>query len=148
MCNAPNSNRAEIGPIDLATKCRGKSRKGVSVCPVTLDMVVLGVVLHVVCYCIAVSAHSASHMVGCCTRVAAAYAALCIVDYYATVTVCTILHTTLGMLLQFGCCIRDAVAAVIAAPPKFLEAKSRGLVHLLLLFSFPKGKLKRFFWSV
>ena len=29
------------------------------------------------------------------------------------------------------------------APPKFPEAKSRGLIDLFLLFSVPKGELKR-----
>ena len=47
LFNAPESNRAEIGPSELATKCRGKSKKGVSVCPVTLDRVALGVVVYV-----------------------------------------------------------------------------------------------------
>ena len=79
------------------------------------------------------------------TRVAAAHAVLCMVGYYATVTACAMSCTMLGMLLHFGCCIQDAAAAAMAATPKFLEAKSRGLVDLLLLFSFPKGKLKRFF---
>ena len=76
MCNAPESNRAEIGPSELATKYRGKSKKGVSVCLVTLDKVALGIVLHVVSYCVAVSAHAALCMVGCCTRIAAAHAVL------------------------------------------------------------------------
>ena len=67
------------------------------------------------------------------------------VGYYMKVTVLTMLRARLGMLSQFGCCIRDAAAAVMAAPPKFPEAKSRGLVDLFLLFSFPKGELKRFF---
>ena len=56
-----------------------------------------------------------------------------------------VMHARLGMLSQFGCCIQDAAAAAMAAPPKFPEAKSRGLVDLFLLFSFPKGELKRFF---
>ena len=50
----------------------------------------------------------------------------------------------LSMLSQFGYCIRDTAAAAMAAPPKFPEAKSRGLVDLFLLFSFPKGELKKF----
>ena len=103
MCDAPKSNRAEIGPIELATKCRGKSKKGVFVCLVTLDKVALGVVLHVVSYCVAVYAHAASCVVGCYTRVAAVYAALHMVEYYLTVTTCSMSRTMLGMLLQFGC---------------------------------------------
>ena len=55
----------------------------------------------------------------------------------------TISHATLGMLSQVGCCIRDAAVVAMAAPPKLPEAKSRGLVDLFLLFSFPKGELKR-----
>ena len=86
MHNAPESNTAEIGPIKLAAKCRGKSKKGVSVCLVTLGKVGLGVVLHVDSYCVAVSAHAASRVVGCCMRVAAAHAVLCMVGYYMTVT--------------------------------------------------------------
>ena len=62
LCDAPESNRVEIGPIELATKCRGKSKKGVSVCLATLNKVSLDVVLHMVSYCIAVSAHAASHV--------------------------------------------------------------------------------------
>ena len=62
-----------------------------------------------------------------------------------TVTVLTMSHARLGMLSQAGCFIQDAVAAAMAAPPKFPETKSRGLVDLFLLFSFPKGELKRFF---
>ena len=77
--------------------------------------------------------------------VAATCAALYVVGYYALVTVSTMSYATLGILSQFGCCIRDAAAAVMAALPKFPEAESRGLVDLFLLFSFPKGKLKRFF---
>ena len=76
LCDAPEYNRAEIGPSELATKSRGKSKKGVSVCPVALDRVALGVVLHVLYYCVAVSAYVVSCMVGCCTGVAAAHAAL------------------------------------------------------------------------
>ena len=105
LCNALESNRAEISPSELATKFRGKSKKTVSVCLVTLDKVALGVVLHVVSYCVAVSAHAASCMVGCCTRVAAAHTALHVVGYYMTVTACAISHATLGMLLHFGYCI-------------------------------------------
>ena len=78
-------------------------------------------------------------------RVAAAHAALCVVGYYTTVTAHAKLRAMLGMLLQSGCCIQDAAAAMMAAPLKYSEAKSRGLGNLLLLFSFPKGKLKRFF---
>ena len=96
-------------------------------------------------YCTAVSAHVASCMVGCCTWVAAAHAVLLVIGYCATVSAHAILCAMLGMLSQFGCCIRDTAAAVMAAPPKFPETKSRGLVDLLLLFSFPKGKLKRVF---
>ena len=59
FCDAPESNRAEIGPSELAAKYRGKSKKGVSICPVTLDKVVLGGVLHVVRNCIAVSVYAA-----------------------------------------------------------------------------------------
>ena len=77
--------------------------------------------------------------------VAIARAVLYMVVYYVKVTVLTMLHTRLGMLLQFGCCIQDAAAAAMATPPKFPEAKSRRLVDLFLLFSFPKGELKRFF---
>ena len=106
-----------------------KSKKGVSVYRVTLDKVVLGGVLHVVRYCVVVPAYAVLHVVG----------------YYVTVTAHAILHSILGMLLQFGCCIQDAAAAVVVAPPKFPEAKSRGPVDLFLLFSFPKGELKRFF---
>ena len=52
--------------------------------------------------------------------------------------------TRLGMLSQVTYCIQDAAAAAMAAPCKFPEAKSIGLVDLFLLFSFPKGELKRF----
>ena len=145
LCDAPESNRAEIGLSELATKYRGKSKKGVSVCPVTLDRVALGGVLHMLSYWVAVAAHAASRMVGCCTGVVAACTALYVVGYYASVTALTMLHATLGMLSQVGCCIQDAAAAVIAAPPKLPEAKSRGLIDLFLLFSFPKGELKRVF---
>ena len=105
MGDAQESNRAEIGPFELATKCSCKSKKGVSVCPVTLDKIALGVVLRVVSYCVAVSAHAASHVVGWCMRVVAAHAALCMVGYSATVTACAISRTILGILSQFGCCI-------------------------------------------
>ena len=67
------------------------------------------------------------------------------VGYYMTVTVVPRSCTRLGMLSQVGCCIQDAAAAVMAAPPIFPEAKSRGLLDLFLLFSFPKGELKRVF---
>ena len=146
LCNGPESNRAEIRPSELATKCRGKSKKGVSVCPVTLYKVVLGVVLHVLSYYVAVSACAAAHVVGCCMRGAAACVVLYVVHYYVTVTLLTMSCARLGMLLQIRCCIQDAAAAKMAASPKFLEAKSRGLVDLFLLFSFPKGELKRFFF--
>ena len=96
-------------------------------------------------YWVAVAAHAASRMVGCCMGVAAARAALYMVGYYTSVTVLTMSHTMLGMLSQVGCCIQDAAAAAIAASPKLPEAKSRGLVDLFLLFSFPKGELKRVF---
>ena len=145
LCDAPESNRAEIGPSELATKRRCKSKIGVSVCLVTLDRVALGGALHMLSYCVVVSACAVSCMVGCCTGVAAACAALYIVGYYASVTVLTISHATLGMLLQFGCCIQNAAAAAMAAPPKLPEAKSRGLVNLYLLFSFPKREPKRIF---
>ena len=105
LCNALESSRAEIGPIELAKKCRGKSKKGVSVCLVTLNTVALRVVLQVVSYWVAVSAHAALHVVGCCTRVAAAHAALCVVGYYMIVTAHAMLHEMLGMLSQFGCFI-------------------------------------------
>ena len=134
-----------MGLIELDTKFRGKSKKVVSVYPTTLDKVALGVVLHVVSNCVAVSAHTASHMIDCCMKIAAAQAALCIAGYYATVTAHAMSRTILGMMSQFGCCIQDTAAAVMAAPPRFPEAKSRGLVDLLLLFSFPKGNLKRVF---
>ena len=103
------------------------------------------VILHVGSCCIAVSTHAASHVVGCCIRVAARHAVLHVVRYYVIVTARAISCAMLGMLSQFGCCIRDAAAAVMETPPKFLEAKSKGLVDLLVLFSFPKGKLKRVF---
>ena len=73
-------------------------------------------------YCVAVAACAASYVVGCCTGVAAARTALYVVGYYASVTVVTMSHTILGMLSQFGCCIRDAAAAAMAEPPKFPEA--------------------------
>ena len=62
--------------MNWQTKYGGKSKKGVSVCLVTLDRVALGVVLHVLSYCIAVSARAVAHVVGCCTRVAAAHTVL------------------------------------------------------------------------
>ena len=86
-------------------------------------------------------------MVGCCTRVAAACAVLYVVGYYDS-DCSNNVHTRLGMLSQVGCCIQDAAAAAMAAPPKFPEAKSRGLVDLFLLFSFPKGELKRFLFCL
>ena len=145
LCNALESNTAKIGPIELVTKCRGKSKKGISVCPVPLDKVALGEVLHVVRNCVPVSAHAISCVVSCCIRVAAAHIVLYVVGYCMIVTIHAMLHAILGMLSQFGSPIRDAAAAAMAAPPKFPEAKSRGLVDLLLLYSFPKGELKRFF---
>ena len=141
MCNKLESNRAEIDPSELATKCRAKSKKGVSIWLVTLDKVTLGGVFHVVRYCVAVSAHVASCVANSCTWVEAAHAALCMMGFCVTVTK----RAILGMLLQFGCCIQDAAAVVIAAPPKSPEAKSRGLVDLFLLFTFPRGQLKRVF---
>ena len=144
LCDAPESNRSEIGPIELATECSGKSKKGVTVCPVTLDKVALDLVLHMVSYCVAVSAHTALCVVGCYMRVPAAHAALCMVGYYMTVLVYTISHATLVMLSQFGYCKLDVAAVTIAAPPKFPQAMSGGLVDLFLLFSFPKKKLKRY----
>ena len=122
MFEALESNSAEMGPIELAIKYRGKSKKGFSVCPVTLDKVALGIVLHVVSYCVAVFVHVASPMVGCCMGVAAAYAVLHMVGYYIMITTRVKSCPMLGMLLQFGCCIRDVAAAAIAAPPKFPEA--------------------------
>ena len=110
-----------------------------------LDKVTLGVVLHVVSTRVAVFAYAESCVVGCCTRVAPAHAVLCMVSNYVTVTERAMSYTTLGMLSQFGCCIRDAEAAAMAVPPKFPEAKSRGLADLLLIFGFPKEKLKRVF---
>ena len=108
-------------------------------------MVALRIVLHELSYCVAVAICAASRMAGCCTGVAATCAALYVIGYYTSVTVSTILHAILGRLSQFGCCIRDAAGAAMAAPPKFPEAKSKGLVDLFLLFSFPKGELKRVF---
>ena len=96
-------------------------------------------------YCVAVAARAASRMVGCCIGVAAACAVLYIIGYYISVTTSTMLHAMLGMLSQFGCCIRDTAATSIAVAPKLPEAKFRGLEDLFLLFSFPKGELKRFF---
>ena len=84
-------------------------------------------------------------MVSCCTRVAASHAELHMVGYCVIVTACTMLWTMLGKLSQFGYFIQDAAAAAMAEPPKLPESKSRGLVDLFLLFSFPKGKLKRVF---
>ena len=144
LCDAPESNRAEINRSELATKCRGKSKKGVSVCLVTLDRVALGIEWQVINCCVAVSAHAASCVVGCCSKVAAC-AVLYVVGYYMTVTEVPRSRTRLGMLSQVDCCIQDAAAAAMAAPPKFPEPKSRGLLDLFLLFSFPMGELKRFF---
>ena len=110
-----------------------------------MDRVALGLVLHMLSYCVAVAVRAASHMVGCCMGVAAICAVLYMLGYYASVTVSTMSHTTLAMLVQFGYCIRDAAAAAMVAPPKFPEAKARGLVDLFLLFSFPKVELKRVF---
>ena len=98
MCNAPKSYRAEIGPIELAIKCKAKIKKGFSVFLVTLNKIALGVVLHVVSYCVAISAHVVSHVVGCCMRRAAAYTALCVVGYYVTVIACIISRAMLSML--------------------------------------------------
>ena len=95
--------------------------------------------------CVPVSARALSCLVGCCMRVAATCTALYVVGYYMTVTVVPRSRTRLGMLSQVGCCIQDAAAAAMAALPKFPEAKSRGLLDLFLLLSFPKGELKRFF---
>ena len=58
--------------------------------------------MHMLGYYVAVAAHAASHMVGCCTGVAAAYTALYVVGYYASVTVLTMSHAMLGMLSQVG----------------------------------------------
>ena len=91
--------------MEPATKCKGKSKKGVSVCPTTLDKVALGEFLHVVSYCVAVTAYAALRIVGCCMRVAAAYAELCMVGNYASVIAHTISCAMLGILSQFGCCI-------------------------------------------
>ena len=95
--------------------------------------------------CVAVAACAASCMVGCCTGVAAARTVLYVVGYYVSMTVLTRSHATLGILSQFGCCIQNTAAAAMAALPKVPEAKSRGLIDLFLLFSFPKGELKRIF---
>ena len=105
LCNALESNRAEVGPIERATKRSSKSKTGVSVCPVTLDRVTLGVVLHVLSYCVEVSACAVSCMVSCCMGLAAACAALYVVGYYVTVTKLTMSYARLGILLQFGYCI-------------------------------------------
>ena len=110
-----------------------------------METVAFDIVLHVLSYCIAVSARAVLCMVGCYIGVAAACIVLYVVGYYVTVSVLTMSHERLGMLLQFGCCIQDAAAAVMAAPPKFPEFKSRGLVKLFLLSSFTKGELKRLF---
>ena len=77
--------------------------------------------------------------------VAAAHTVLYMVGYCASVTVLTMSHAMMGMLSQFGYCMQDAAAAAMVAPPKLPEAKSRGLIDLFLLFSFPKGELKRDF---
>ena len=105
LCDAAESNRAEIGPIEFTTKQSGKSKKGVPVCWVTLDRVTLGVVSHVQSYYIIASACAVSCMVGCCTGLAAACAVLYMVGYYATVTVQIMLCIRWGMLSQFGYCI-------------------------------------------
>ena len=121
-----------------------QKQKG-GLCPVTLDRVALGIEWHMLSCCVAVSACAVLRMFGCCTRVAVTCAVLNMVGYYMTVTVVPRLCTRLGMLSQVGCYIQDAAAAAMAAPPKFPKAKSRGLVDLFLLFSFPKGELKRVF---
>ena len=137
LWDAPESNRAEIGPSELAIKWRGNSKKGVSVCPVTLDRVALGIGWHILSFCVAVSARVASRMVGCCSKVAAACAVLYVVGYYVTVTEVPRSRTSLGMLLQVCCCIQDAAATAMAVPPKFPEAKSRGTTRPLFAHQFP-----------
>ena len=131
--------------FSLLQNAGARKKKGVCVCPVTLNWVTLVVVLYVLSYCAAVFACVASRMVSCCTGVEAACAALYMVGYYAIMTVLTMLHAWLGLLSQFCCCIWDAAGTAMVTPPKFPEAKSRGLIDIFLLFSFPKGKLKRFF---
>ena len=42
----------------------------------------------------------------------------CKVGYFVTATVVPRSRTRLVMLSQVGCCIQDAAAAVMAAPPK------------------------------
>ena len=56
-----------------------RAKKGVSVCPVTLDRVALGGVVHMLSYWVAVAVRAALCMVGCCMGVAAACAALYVV---------------------------------------------------------------------
>ena len=65
--------------------------------------------------------------------------------YYVAMTEVPRSRTRLGMLSQVGCCIQEAAAAAMAALTKFPEAKSKGLLDLFLLFSFPKEELKRLF---
>ena len=133
---APES-RAKIGPSELATKCKGKNKKGVSVCLVTLYRIALGVVLHMLRYCVAVSALAVSHMVGYCMGVAVACAAPYVVGYYVTVTACSMSNAMLGMLSQFGYCIRDTAAAVIARPPKNPRGQVQRTSIPLFAFQFP-----------
>ena len=78
-------------------------------------------------------------------RVAVACTVLYLVGYYVTVTVVLRSRTRLGMLSQVSCFIQDAAAAMMAAPPKYPDANSRGLLDLFLLFSFPRVELKSFF---
>ena len=93
----------------------------------------------------AVTAHVVSCMVGCGKWVAATYAVISVVGYCPIVPTHAMSCATLGMLSQFGCCIRDAAAAAMAAPPKIPQGKSKGLVDRFLLFSFLKGEPKSFF---
>ena len=79
---------------------------------VILGRVALGVVLHVVSYCIVVSAYAASHMVGYWMGVAAACTVLYVVGCYVTMTVLTILHAWLGMLLHAQPCLAQPVLAI------------------------------------
>ena len=146
------STGAEISPIELATKCRDKSKKGVSVCPIILHKVALGVVLHVVSYSVAVSAHASIHAwLAAALGVAAAHA---VHDFWLGTTcdsdcILTMTCTTMGMLLQFGCFIQDTAAAIMAAPPKLPRGQvQRTSRPPYCLFSFPKGKLNKIFSSV
>ena len=108
LCDAPESNRAEIGPSELATKYRGKSKKGVSVCPVTLDRVALGIEWYVLSCCVAVSARCSStcgwlqHGGSSCTCSARRGWLLCITDSTNNVT-CNVGHVITVWLLHMRC---------------------------------------------